>query len=114
MSDEVEELDPDKGGETTMWDDAIKAAEEADMLDTEDTEYAGYGEEDYVPMFSQSERKAAYLVSGVLGIIAGVFVIVGAVSDMPTWVSVVGACVNMVASTISSMFGVRYVSLASE
>lgn len=82
--------------------DASTDLEETDGDDVEDA---------YMPVFSASERKIAYLVSGLVGILGGVLSIVGMVTGMPELVTVLGSVCSMVGAAVASMFGVRYVGV---
>ena len=67
---------------------------------------------EYVPTFSAAERKIAYLVSGVAGIIGGVVTIVSAMPGVPAWVTVMGGALAVIGSGVAGMFGVHYAGVA--
>lgn len=68
--------------------------------------------QEYVPTFSAAERKIAYLVSGVAGIIGGVVTIVSAMPGVPAWVTVMGGAMAVIGSGVAGMFGVHYAGIS--
>ena len=67
---------------------------------------------DYTPTFSAAERKIAYLVSGMAGIIGGVVTIVSAMPGCPAWVTVLGGALAVIGSGVAGMFGVHYAGIS--
>ena len=67
---------------------------------------------EYVPTFSATERKIAYLVSGMAGIIGGVVTIVSAMPGVPAWVTVIGGALAVIGSGVAGMFGVHYAGIS--
>ena len=68
--------------------------------------------EEYVPTFSAAERKIAYLISGMAGIIGGVVTIVSAMPGCPAWVTVMGGALAVIGSGVAGMFGVHYAGIS--
>lgn len=67
---------------------------------------------DYTPTFSAAERKIAYLVSGMAGIIGGVVTIVSSMPGVPAWVTVMGGALAVIGSGVAGMFGVHYAGIS--
>ena len=67
---------------------------------------------EYVPTFSAAERKIAYLVSGMAGIVGGVVTIVSAMPGCPAWVTVMGGALAVIGSGVAGMFGVHYAGIS--
>ena len=67
---------------------------------------------DYTPTFSAAERKIAYLVSGMAGIVGGVVTIVSAMPGVPAWVTVMGGALAVIGSGVAGMFGVHYAGIS--
>lgn len=67
---------------------------------------------DYTPTFSAAERKIAYLVSGMAGIIGGVVTIASSMPGCPAWVTVMGGALAVIGSGVAGMFGVHYAGIS--
>ena len=68
--------------------------------------------QEYVPTFSAAERKIAYLVSGMAGIVGGVVTIVSSMPGVPAWVTVMGGALAVIGSGVAGMFGVHYAGIS--
>lgn len=81
-------------------------------VETNYTNDVADGSDNYVPAFSAAERKVAYLISGLAGILGGVMAVVSATPGVPAWMAVLGGALGIIGSGVAGLFGVHYVGVS--